>query len=97
MKQFTYTGTLLKEVNPETGELVIMRNGDTLSLPDEMVEKMCSHGWGTAEGVETGERKAGVANAAPVKSASSILPKQPVVEITSVETTSVETATVETN
>ena len=59
MKRFTCTEELLKVKNPETESVVIMSDGDSLSLPDDFVDAMCEKGWGTADGVTTGERKPG--------------------------------------
>lgn len=59
MKKFTCTEEILKVTNVETGQLVVMHKDDTLSLPDMMVEDMCSMGWGTCDDFETGERKEG--------------------------------------
>jgi len=59
MKKFTYSGNLLKIAHPETGDLIVMHEGDSLTLPDEFVDGMCEKGWGTADGVTTGERKPG--------------------------------------
>lgn len=66
MKKFTYTGKLLKVKHPETGDLITMREGDSLTLPDAFVDGMCEKGWGTADGVVTGERKPGAVAMAPV-------------------------------
>jgi len=60
MKQFTCTEETLKFAHPETGALVVMGKDDKLTFSDGHVEMLCGEGWGTAEGVETGERKAGV-------------------------------------
>jgi len=59
MKRFLCTEIQLKVKNPETGDLIVMFDGDSLSLPDQLVDMMCGKGWGTSDGVETGERKAG--------------------------------------
>lgn len=63
MKQFTCTEEVLKVTNIETDALVVMHEGDSTSaLPDEMVDDMCAMGWGTCDGVDTGERKTGAIN-----------------------------------
>jgi hypothetical protein len=60
VKKFTCTEEILKVTHEETGAVVIMHKGDSLSLPEGMVEDMCRLGWGKADGVKSGERKEGV-------------------------------------
>jgi len=59
MKQFTCTEVSLKFVNADTGAVATMQQGDVLTLQDTQVAELCARGWGTAAGVDTGERKPG--------------------------------------
>ena len=71
MKPFTCTEKTLKFSHPDTGELVIMVEGDVKSLPDALAADFCGKGWGTAPDCETGERKPGVVVIAPPKTTAS--------------------------
>lgn len=72
MKKFTCTETSLKFTHADTGALVTMEKDDTLSLPDAQVDELCRHGWGTADGVTTGERKPGVVKIEPPKTVTKV-------------------------
>ena len=64
MKPFTAKGKLVHHDTVDD-RMIIMLDGDTLSLRDELVEFFCSHGWGTAPGVETKPAVPGVVTLAP--------------------------------
>lgn len=66
MKKFTCTETILNVQHSATGATLTMYQGDTLTLPDGMVEAMCHHGWGTSPDFETGDRTPGATDLHPV-------------------------------
>jgi hypothetical protein len=65
LKQFTCTENTLKHWDDVEEALIVMHKGDILSLRDGLVETFCAHGWGTAEGVQVGERKPGPVRLSP--------------------------------
>lgn len=69
MKAFTCTSPKLILTNPD-GSTTVMHKDDVLTLEDEQVEQYCKAGWGTAEGVETGDRVPGSKRLDPVKTVS---------------------------
>lgn len=76
MKKFTCTEESLKFPRADTGDLVIMTKDDSLSLPDNQVAELCARGWGTADGVESGERKPGVVKINPQRTVTKSKTKQ---------------------
>lgn len=50
MKQFTCTEEVLKH------DSLVMYKGDVATVEDGVADYFCANGWGTCEGVTTGER-----------------------------------------
>ena len=59
MKAFTAKGKL-RHFDAQEDRMISMEDGDTLQVRDDLAEFFCSHGWGTAPGVETKPAKPGV-------------------------------------
>lgn len=70
MKEFTCTEEGLKVTHIDSGEVLAMVAGDTVDLPDMMVNDMCSMGWGTSPDSATGDRVPGQKQLTPGNTSS---------------------------
>lgn len=78
MIRFTCTEKLLKftDYTGESERVIVMHEGDSATLPEPVVRDLCANGWGTADGIETAERKPGRVILAPENTLSRPKPAQ---------------------